>query len=130
MGRDFKRIVAWQKADALVLAIYAATRTFPDTERYGLTSQIRHAALSVAANIAEGSGRGTDREFLHFLHIAQGSLSEVEYFISISHRLGYLDATAFTNLENCRAEAGRVLHGFIESIAKPQGNKPQAASGK
>ena len=107
--------MAWQKADALVLEVYAATRDFPDAERYGLTSQLRRAALSVPANIAEGSGRRTERDFLHFLHIAQGSLSEVEYFIYIAHRLGYLDKTTYTTLESRRAEADRVLHGFIQA---------------
>ena len=69
--RDFRKLVAWQKADALVITIYELTKTFPDVERYGLTSQIRRAAVSVPANIAEGSGRQTLKEFQHFLHTAR-----------------------------------------------------------
>jgi four helix bundle protein len=79
MARDFKKIVAWQRADALVMEVYRATKSaFPQDEKYGLRSQIRSAAVSVAANIAEGSGVGTPAGFRRYSYHAQGSLSEVE----------------------------------------------------
>ena len=119
MARDFRRIVAWQKADDLVVEVYRATaKFFSSEERYGLTSQIRRASVSVASNIAEGSGRMTLKDFRRFLFNAQGSLSEVEYHIHLAHRLSYLDDANFRQLEGKRAKVGRVLTGFIVSINK------------
>jgi four helix bundle protein len=88
---DYRSNKAWQRSDDLAVAVYRATGRFPREERYGLTKQMRNAAVSVAANIAEGYGRRTVRDLLHFLYQARGSLNEVEYFIHLSHRLGYLD---------------------------------------
>src|SRR5512138_3703799 len=88
--RDFTKIEAWQLADDLTVAIYETTRTFPKEELYGLTSQIRRAAYSAPANIAEGASRASKRDYLHFLYIARGSLNEANYFIHLSHRLRYL----------------------------------------
>jgi four helix bundle protein len=117
MGRDFRKILAWEKADDLVVEVYHATaRFFPREERYGLTAQIREAAVSVASNIAEGSGHRTLKGFRNFLYNAQGSLSEVEYYLHVAHRLGYLDDANYARLAAQRAEAGRVLAGFIASI--------------
>jgi four helix bundle protein len=117
MARNFKSIIAWQKADDLAVEIYRETgKSFPSDERFGLTSQIRRAAASIPANIAEGSGRETLKDFARFLHNAQGSLSEVEYFLHLANRLNYFDEDTFTNLENQRAEVGRLLNGFIKSI--------------
>lgn len=119
MARDFRKIVAWQKADDLAYAIYNITaKFFPPEEKYGLTSQLRRAAVSVPANIAEGSGRRTLKDFLRFLYYAQGSLSEVEHYLHFAHRLAYFDEETFTRLESQRAEVGRVLNGFIGSIQK------------
>jgi len=119
VARDFKKIIAWQKADDLAVEIYRETgKTFPSDERFGLTPQIRRAAASIPANIAEGSGRETLKDFTRFLHNAQGSLSEVEYFLHLAHRLNYFDEKTFRNLENQRAEVGRLLNGFIKSIQK------------
>lgn len=91
--RDYTRIYAWQLADDLAVDIYALTRGFPKEERYGLTRQVRRAAYSVPANIAEGSARRTKRDYVHFLHIALGSLAECQYFVHLSCRLGYLEPT-------------------------------------
>ena len=96
--RRFRNIVAWQKADDLVLGIYQLTNAFPKSEDYGLTSQMRRAAVSVAANIAEGSARATLKDYVHFLFIAKSSLSEVEYYLHLSHRLGYLDSDKYDSI--------------------------------
>jgi four helix bundle protein len=105
MARNFRKILAWQKDDNLVVEIYRATHShFPDQERYGLTSQIRSAAVSVPANIAEGSGRESLIDFRRFLFVSQGSLSEVEYYLHLAYRLEYLDKPCYEKLETLRGE--------------------------
>lgn len=121
MGQDFRKIQAWQQADELAIAVYAATREFPPEERYGLTSQLRRAAVSVAANIAEGSGRRTERDFRQFLYQAQGSLSEVEYLLHLAHRLDYIKAAHYQTLEAQRAATGRPLAGLIQYLNRKLG---------
>ena len=116
MARDFRTILAWQEADNLVIEVYKVTDSFPIEEKFGLTSQIRRATVSVAANIAEGSGRNSLKDFLRFLYNAQGSLSEVEYYLHIANRLGFLDEDTLAQIETQRAKVGRLLHGFIKSI--------------
>ncbi|HBX68517.1 MAG TPA: four helix bundle protein [Chloroflexi bacterium] len=116
MARNFRKIIAWQEADNLVIEVYKLTGSFPSEERYGLTSQLRRAAMSVAANIAEGSGRSTLKDFLRFLYNAQGSLSEVEYYLHIAQRLNYLSEEEIKPVENQRTKVGRLLNGFIRSI--------------
>ena len=88
--RDYTKIQAWKLADDLTVSLYEHTRAFPREETYGLTSQLRRASYSVPANIADGSSRESKRDYLHFLYIARGSLSETQYFIHLSKRLGYL----------------------------------------
>lgn len=123
--RNFQKIVAWQKADDLAVLVYAVTgKSFPKHELYGLTSQIRRAAVSVAANVAEGSGRQYLTEFRQFLYTARASLSEVEYYIHLANRLGYLPADERIGLEQAETETARTLQGFINSIEK------QIASGR
>ncbi len=116
--RDFRKIMAWEKADDLVVLIYEASKAFPKEERYGLTSQLRRAVVSVAANIAEGSGKQYLKEFRHFLYIARASLSEVEYYIHLSHRLCYLDGEKVGKLKEARQETAKILQGFINAIEK------------
>lgn len=88
--RRYQRLLVWQKAMELVMEVYRATAEFPDTEKFGLTAQMRRAAVSIPSNIAEGSGRGTDREFARFLQIARGSLLELETQIMIAARLSLM----------------------------------------
>ena len=114
--RDFRKIMAWEKADDLAVLIYEVTKAFPREELYGLTSQLRRAAVSVAANIAEGSGKQYLKEFRQFLYTARASLSEVEYYIHLSHRLGYLDTEKVAKLEKARQDAAKTLQGFINTI--------------
>ena len=109
----FYTIVAWQKADDLVIAIYQFTREFPNEERYNLTSQMRRAAVSVPANIAEGSGRRTLRDYIRFLYQAKGSLTELEYLVHLSHRLAYIDAADFQRLRQKLQQTAGTLLGFI-----------------
>lgn len=97
--RDYRKIQAWQQADELAVAVYKVTAGFPREERYGLTSQVRRAAISVAANIVEGSARGTQKDYLHFLHMARGSSSEVQYLIHLAGRLSYIDNVDRKELE-------------------------------
>ena len=110
---DYRSNKAWQRCDDLVVAVYQATAHFPPQERFGLTKQMRDAATSTAANIAEGYGRRTVRDLLHFLYQARGSLYEVEYFIHLSHRLGYLNDADQENLAAMQGEGARALQGLI-----------------
>jgi len=116
--QHYRELVVWQKAMDLVEAVYRATGSFPSTEIYGLTSQLRRAAVSVPSNIAEGQGRSTTRDFLHHLSVAQGSLYETETQISIAQRLGYLEQQSETILLGSTAEIGRLLHGLSNALNK------------
>lgn len=116
MARDFRKIKAWQLADDLVVGVYTLTKQFPPVELYGLVSQLRRAAASIPANIAEGSNRGTGREFLQFLHIASGSMAEVEYFLHLSKRLGYVNEADYDRLEAGRRQAASTLQGLIKTV--------------
>jgi len=102
--------------------VYKKTKDFPREELYGLTSQMRRAAISVCANIAEGSGRGSLSDYCRFLFIAQGSLSELEYLLHIAHRLGYLSNAAYRHLASLQSEAAKLLRGFIKALLGS--NKP------
>ena len=116
MGESYRDLIAWQRAMKLVTAIYGATQAFPRDELYGLTNQLRRAAVSVPSNIAEGQARFSPKEFHRFLSIARGSLVEIETQILIAQNLGYL-ATAQTRLLLTEAsELGRILNGLIASI--------------
>jgi four helix bundle protein len=122
---NYRNNKAWQKADELVMEIYDATRGFPQEELYVLTSQMRRAAISVAANIAEGTGRKTEKDYLRFLYQARGSLTELEYYIHLSVKLGYLSNGGFDGLRETRDEAGRVLQGLIKHITANIRTTPQ-----
>jgi four helix bundle protein len=111
----YRGVLAWQKGMDLTVSVYRVSRTFPDEERYGLTSQIRRAAGSIPANIAEGSGRGGRTEFARFLSIANGSLCELETHLYLAHRLGYADTKTVNGLIAQTTEIARLLHGLIKS---------------
>lgn len=113
MNDAYRDLVAWQKAMALVTEVYRVTEHFPSREIYGLTQQLRRAAVSVASNIAEGKGRDTTRDYVQFLYRARGSLLEVETQLEIARNLGFLSDAAFAAIYDQAAEAGRVLNGLI-----------------
>ena len=104
---------------AVVRGIYRITVRFPGDERFGLTAQIRRAAVSIPANIAEGWGRGTTREYIQFLLIARGSLMEVETQAIIARQLQFLTDQDFESIEHQNEEVGRMLNGLIHSLRTP-----------
>ena len=116
MGCSYRDLVVWQKATAMVTEIYRATQSFPREEIYGLTSQIRRSAVSVASNIAEGQGRLSRREFRQFLEQARGSLLEMETQVVIAGNLGYLSRETVAELMNRSGEVSRLLHRLIQSL--------------
>jgi four helix bundle protein len=116
--QSYRQLIAWQKAMDFVAAVYKATRMFPKEEMYGLTSQLRRAAVSIPSNIAEGQGRQTTGEFRQFLGHARGSLLETETQILLCERLDYLDGKTAEMLIGHAAELGRILNGLLNSLEK------------
>lgn len=116
--RDFKRLDVWKIARELNKLVYVVTKGFPKDEIYGLTSQIRRAAVSVASNIAEGCGRNTNKDFVLFLHHAMGSLKEVECQAFLAKDLGYLTEDEFDKLNSEIIRLSMKLFSFIEYIKK------------
>ena len=119
--RDYTKIKAWQLADDLTVAVYKNTRSFPKEEVYALTSQLRRASYSVPANIVEGASRESKRDYLHFLYIARGSLSETQYFIHLARRLKYLSYEDADTLHEQTKFVFACLHGLIGSVEKEAG---------
>ena len=114
--RDHRKLEAFQLADELAIEVYRATKPFPTEEQYGLTSQMRRSAVSVAANIVEGSARPTEKEYLRFLGIAFGSVRELGYLISLAKRLGYLDGKPAAALEHGQSRAAASLGALIQAL--------------
>ena len=127
MPRDFKNIKAWQYADDLAVLVYSKTKSFPKEELYGITSQLRRAAVSVPTNIAEGASREHKKEYLHLLYVARGSIAEVEYLLHLSKRVGYLKDDEYKQVEDRRQEAAKTLYGQINSV-KHDTNKTEDRS--
>jgi four helix bundle protein len=115
---SFRDLVVWQKSVVLVTEIYRLSKKFPKEEVFGLTSQIRRAAVSIPSNIAEGRGKSSKGEFQQFLHHSRGSLAEVETQIVIAQNLGYLNAADAEPVIEIIAEVGRLLHGLLTSLKK------------
>lgn len=114
-AKSFKDLIVWQKAYKFVLDIYRATETFPKSELYGITSQIRRASVSIAANIAEGFKRKGKQDKLRFYNIAEGSIEEVKFFLMLSKDLNFLnDSSLFEKLE----EVSKLLNGYSQTISK------------
>ncbi len=116
--RDHSKLEAFQLADSLALDVYRTTRHFPDDERFGLVSQIRRAAISIASNIVEGSARETKADYLRFLDTALGSACELEYQISLAHRLGYMDRNAAAVLSEPCTRTCKALNSLVRAIRR------------
>jgi four helix bundle protein len=113
---NYKDLLVWQKTRALIKRIYELTSSFPVEERYGLTSQIRRAAISISANLAEGFGRNASREFSHFSSIAYGSATELESLIIVSVDLGFLSEEAATIVQVDLEEILRMLNALRQTL--------------
>ena len=122
----FKELIAWQKAMALVESVYRATRSWPREELYGLTSQVRRAAVSIPSNLAEGHGRTGPREYAHHVSIAFGSLSELETQILIAQSLGYATSETAELLAAEIADVRKLIRGLLRSLNNraPAGKQP------
>lgn len=118
MPQTYRDLVVWQKAMELVTEVYRSTAAFPKDEIYGLTSQLRRAAVSIPANIAEGQGRLTQGEFCQFLGYARGSLLELETLIIVASNLNYLETKQVAQLLSRTAEVGKMLNGLLNSISE------------
>ncbi|HTY35816.1 MAG TPA: four helix bundle protein [Bacteroidota bacterium] len=115
--KDFRQLKVWVRAHSLTLQIYRVTRTFPKEELYGLTSQMRRASSSIAANIAEGCGRKSDADFCRFLVVALGSGAELEYHLLLSHDLRLLTDGEYHSLQQELTEIKKMLNGFIRKLS-------------
>lgn len=113
---DFQKLDVWRKAHQMTLKTYKAAEGFPQKERYRLTDQLCRSAASVPANIAEGTGRNTLKEYVQFLYTARGSIEETKYHLILSRDLGYLSSEGFDNLLGGYNEVGRMLNGLINSL--------------
>ncbi len=120
MARDYTKIKAWKLADELALLVYKATQGFPKSEIWGLTSQMRRAAVSVPANIVEGSARRYRNEYVQFLYIAISSLAELTYYIRFTKELEYLDTNRYQELWAKSQESLKTLQGLISYIEKSE----------
>ena len=118
MLRSYKDLKVWQKAYQLCLEVYKITKPFPSEERYGLTSQIRRATVSIPSNIAEGYGRRTTGEYLQSLYISYGSICELETQILLSRDLDYLSKQSFERIEAILREVERMLKVLIKSVER------------
>jgi four helix bundle protein len=114
--QDFKQLRVWQEARGLVKEVYQVTEKFPMNEQYAMTSQIRRAVASTAANIAEGCGKSTQKEFRRFLVISNGSNKEVENFLILANDLGYLDGIQLEELSGKCGVVGKMLTKLIRKI--------------
>jgi four helix bundle protein len=114
--KDYRDLIVWQKAMDLVEAIYQTTKSFPREEIYGLTSQLRRAAVSIPSNIAEGNGRNSTRDYIHFIGMAYGSLKEAETQILIAERLHYIDSDHNSRLVQMTTEVARLISGLMNSL--------------
>ena len=130
--RDFKKLEIWQRGHAFALTIYSISNSFPKSEQFGLTNQIRRASTSIGANIAEGCERCSQRDFLRSLFNSYGSVKECENFILLAKDLKYLDEVKYSKLSIEIEILSKMLNTFIMQINKDvnaQGSSPQAKSG-
>ncbi len=128
--RGYRDLEVWQKAMDMAVACHQLAACFPANEQYGLASQLRRAAVSVPANIAEGKGRRGKREFIRFLLIAHGSLAEVETHLELAKRLGYAKPSRAEELQDQAAEVGRMINGLVKALKTRSNSDPRAPTPK
>ena len=116
--KGYRELIVWQKAMDLAETVYRLTSGFPREEIYGLTRQVRRSAVSVPSNVAEGQGRRSTPDFLHFLSIARGSLCEMETQVLLAERLGYVNPQDGSRLLDQAAEVGRLINGLSKALAR------------
>ena len=115
--KSYRDLIAWQKAMDLVTAIYRVTEAFPAREQFGLSNQMRRASVSIPSNIAEGQGRGTTKDYVHFLHISRGSLQELETQLLLAQRLSFAVDSEVNRLLAMCDEVSRLVSGLINALA-------------
>ena len=118
MVKSFRDLELWKKARAVVLEVYRVTNPFPRREQFGIVSQLRRAAYSIPANIAEGYGRRSTKELIQFLVVANGSLEELRYFLELSRDLSYLSPADFVNLEKELKAVAQMLEALTQSLRR------------
>ena len=123
MEKPHKKLEAWKLSMELVIDVYRTTDGFPNQEKYGLTDQIRRATISVPSNIAEGAARQTKKEFTNYLHIAQGSLSELDTQIELARQLGYLEDETWRILDERMERIDKLISGLIRHLNRKRDSK-------
>jgi four helix bundle protein len=118
MAPPWKDLLVWQRAHELVLEVYQVTKEFPESERFGLTQQVRRSIVSVAANIVEGKSKKTDKEFLAFLYNSRGSMEETRYHLLLSKDLEYISKEKYESLEKQSSEVSFLLNKLIATLNK------------
>jgi four helix bundle protein len=118
LNKPHKKLDVWKKSIELVQKIYELTKSFPKSEDYALTNQMRRASISIPSNISEGAARQTKKEFIQFLHMAQGSLSELDTHPEVAIRLGYSKENDFSDLSLLTNDIDKILTGLIKSLKK------------
>ena len=113
---SFKDLMVWNKSMDFAVEIYTVTKSFPSNEQFGLTSQLRRSTSSIALNIAEGWGRGSNKSYSHFLKIARGSLYETETCLILSNKLGYISTEIIESYSLLIEQIGKMINGLIKSI--------------
>ena len=120
---SYKELKVWQKGIHLVKDIYKVTDAFPKGEHFGLVDQLRRASISIPSNIAEGNGRHSRGDYIHYLHIARGSCYEMETQVIISKELGFLDEAQYQSLSTQIDEVGRMLNAMIQKLSSTSNNE-------
>lgn len=115
--QSHEKLTVWNKSVDVAVDIYAVTENFPAKETYGLSSQMRRAAVSISSNIAEGRRRATDADFRHFLTMAHGSLAELETQLTIASKLSFISNTNYSKLLRKTQEISKMLHGMIKKLS-------------
>ena len=116
--RPHKRLECWKKGIEITKTVYEITGRFPNNEMYGLSSQMRRAAVSIPSNISEGAAKNTKKEFIQFLYNAQGSLSELDTQLTIADEIGYIDKNTYSSIERELNHENRLITGLIKSLKK------------